>query len=148
MEVELGKETPGRLSVKFGKGGLVDIEFLAQALQLAHGHRHPDVRRARTSFALAGLARVGALSPDHAGRLVEHYRFLRRVSTSLRLLGARPADVLELAGPIPRRVATALDYRSRDEFLGDYRRRTSEVRAIYTSIFGTVSPRPAKSRSR
>ncbi len=66
MEVELGKETPGRLCVKFGKGGLVDIEFLAQALQLVHGHRHPDVRRARTSFALAGLARVGALPPDHA----------------------------------------------------------------------------------
>ncbi len=148
MEVELGKETPGRLSVKFGKGGLVDVEFLAQALQLVHGHHHPDVRRTRTSFALARLARAGAITADHACRLIEHYRFLRRVSTSLRLLGARPADVLELAGPMPRRVATALAYGSRDDFLGDYRRRTSEVRAIYTSVFGTPSPRPVKPRSR
>jgi [glutamine synthetase] adenylyltransferase / [glutamine synthetase]-adenylyl-L-tyrosine phosphorylase len=148
MEVELGKETPGRFSVKFGKGGLVDVEFLAQALQLVHGHRHPDVRRARTSSALAGSARIGALPADQVRRLIEHYRFLRRVSTALRLLGARPADVLELAGPMPRRVATALAYRSRDEFLGDYRRRTSEVRAIYTTVFGTLSPRPAKLRSR
>jgi glutamate-ammonia-ligase adenylyltransferase len=147
MELELGKETPGRLSVKFGKGGLVDVEFLVQALQLVHGHRHPDVRRACTASALAGLARVGALRPDQAGRLVEHYRFLRRVSTALRLLAARPADVLELAGPMPRRVATALAYRSRDDFLGDYRRRTGEVRAIYTSVFGTPSPRPQKTRS-
>ena len=96
------------------------------------------------SFALAGLARVGALPPDDTRRLIEHYRFLRRVSTSLRLLGARPADVLELAGPIPRRVATALDYRSRDGFLADYRRRTSEVRAMYTSICGASSPRPGE----
>jgi len=146
MEAELGKETPGHLSVKFGRGGLVDVEFLAQALQLVEGHRHPGVRRARTSAALAGLARVGALPADQVARLIDHYRFLRRVSTALRLLGARPADVLELAGPMPRRVATALAYRSRDDFLADYRRRTSEVRAIYNAVFGTPSPRPAKAR--
>src|SRR5207245_10297628 len=44
MELELGKETPGRLHVKFGKGGLVDVEFLVQALQLKHGAEHPEVR--------------------------------------------------------------------------------------------------------
>jgi glutamate-ammonia-ligase adenylyltransferase len=146
MERELGKETPGRLSVKLGRGGLVDVEFLAQALQLVHGHCWPDVRRARTSAALAGLARVGALSGEHAARLTEHYRFLRRVSTALRLLGARPADVLQLAGPMPTRVGTALGYRSRDEFLSDYRRRTDEVRAIYTTVFGAPSRRPSTPR--
>ena len=49
MEVELGKETPGRWHVKFGRGGLVDVEFLAQALQLVHGAEHPDVRRTSTT---------------------------------------------------------------------------------------------------
>jgi glutamate-ammonia-ligase adenylyltransferase len=147
MEIELGKETPGRLSIKYGKGGLVDVEFLTQALQLVHGHRHPDVRRARTSAALAGLVRIGALPGEQATRLIEHYRLLRRVSTALRLLGARPPDVLELAGPMPRRVATALAFPSRDDFLGDYRRRTSEIRAIYSSVFGTSSPRPPKPRA-
>ena len=34
MELELGKETRGRFHVKYGRGGLVDVEFLAQALQL------------------------------------------------------------------------------------------------------------------
>ena len=48
MEVELGKETPGRWHVKLGRGGLVDVEFLAQALQLVHGAEHPDVRRTST----------------------------------------------------------------------------------------------------
>ena len=146
MEVELGKETPGRFSVKFGRGGLIDVEFLAQALQLVHGHRHAEVRRARTTAALAALARVGALAPEQATRLGDNYRFLRRVSTALRLLGARPADALELAGPLPRRVATALGYPSRDAFLADYRQRTAEVRAIYTAVLGTPSRRPAASR--
>jgi glutamate-ammonia-ligase adenylyltransferase len=146
MEGELGKETPGRFSVKFGRGGLIDVEFLAQALQLVHGHRHPEVRRARTTAALAGLARVGIVPAEQVARLAEQYRFLRRVSTALRLLGARPADALELAGPMPSRVATALGYPSRESLLADYRQRTAEVRAIYTGVLGAPSRRPAAPR--
>ncbi|MBI4256006.1 MAG: hypothetical protein HY616_13125 [Candidatus Rokubacteria bacterium] len=131
MEVELGKETRGRLSVKYGRGGLVDVEFLAQALQLVHGQRSADPRRAATAAALAGLARAGALAPALAARLADHYRFLRRVSAALRLLGARPADTLELAGPMPLRVATALGFASRGAFLDAYRERTADVRATY-----------------
>ena len=134
MEVELGKETPGRWHVKLGRGGLVDVEFLAQALQLVHGAGHPDVRRVSTTAALAGLARAGALDVAVASRLAEHYRFLRRVSTALRLLGARPTDTLELAGPMPARVASALGLGSREAFLTAYRQRTDAVREIYDTM--------------
>jgi glutamate-ammonia-ligase adenylyltransferase len=134
MEVELGKETRGRWHVKFGRGGLVDVEFLAQALQLVHGAAHPEVRRTSTAGALAGLARAGALPADTSGALADDYRFLRRVSTALRLLGARPADTLDLAGPMPVRVASALGLAGgRDAFLAAYRERTSSVRATYTA---------------
>jgi glutamate-ammonia-ligase adenylyltransferase len=146
MEVELGKETPGRFSVKFGRGGLIDVEFLAQALQLVHGHRDAGVRRASTVAALTALARAGALPAEQARHLADHYRFLRRVSAALRLLGARPADALDLAGPLPSRVATALGYPARDSFLDDYRRRTAEVRATYTAVLGAPSRRPAAPR--
>ncbi len=136
MEVELGKETPGRRHVKLGRGGLVDVEFLAQALQLVHGARRPDVRRPSTTSALRALGRDGALAPDTAAALIEHYRFLRRVSAALRLLGARPTDTLELAGPMPARVASALGLGSRDAFLTAYRERTEAVRAAYREVFG------------
>jgi [glutamine synthetase] adenylyltransferase / [glutamine synthetase]-adenylyl-L-tyrosine phosphorylase len=135
MELELGKETPGRWHVKLGRGGLVDVEFLTQALQLVHGAAHPDVRRTSTPAALAGLARVGALTEATAGALTADYRFLRRVSTALRLLGARPTDTLELAGPMPARVAAALGFPSRDAFLTTYRERTTAVRAAYDRVF-------------
>jgi [glutamine synthetase] adenylyltransferase / [glutamine synthetase]-adenylyl-L-tyrosine phosphorylase len=141
MELELGKETPGRLHVKLGRGGLVDVEFLTQALQLVHGAAHPDVRRSSTTAALAGLARIGALTPATAATLRDDYRFLRRVSTALRLLGARPTDTLELAGPMPARVASALDLPSRDAFLKTYRDRTAAVRATYEEIFGSDDKR-------
>jgi glutamate-ammonia-ligase adenylyltransferase len=131
MELELGKETPGRWHVKFGRGGLVDVEFLAQALQLVHGAAHPEVRRTSTTAALRGLARAGALPAATAAELAEHYRFLRRVSTALRLLGARPTDTLELAGPMPARVAGALGLPSREAFLTTYREQTTAVRAAF-----------------
>jgi glutamate-ammonia-ligase adenylyltransferase len=134
MERELGKETPGRWHVKFGRGGLVDVEFLVQALQLVHGPAHPQVRCANTAGGLAALARAGALAADRAAALADHYRFLRRVSAALRLLSARPPDTLEVAGPMPQRVASALGYPSRDAFLEEYRTRTAAVRAAWTEV--------------
>ena len=136
MERELGRETRGRLHVKYGRGGLVDVEFLAQALQLVHGRDKPDVRRFTTTAALRGLARAGALDQAAAAGLVERYRLLRRVSASLRLLGARPSDTIELAGPMPARVATALGYGSRQAFLDAYRETTTAVRAAYDHAIG------------
>jgi len=134
MEKELGKETPGLFHVKFGRGGLVDVEFITQAIQLASGARHPAIRRPNTLQAIRAMGEFGLLSGEDAATLAEQYRFLRRVSGGLRLFGARPADALELAGPIPGRLARSLDYPSRREFLDDYRRRTAWVRALYDRV--------------
>jgi glutamate-ammonia-ligase adenylyltransferase len=117
--------------VKFGRGGLVDVEFFVQRLQLRHGTAHPAVRVPATVAALRALARVGAVSGGTAEALAAHYRFLRRVSAALRLLSARPSDTIDLAGPIPARLATALDYPSREAFLDEYRTRTEAVRGLY-----------------
>jgi hypothetical protein len=53
-----------------------------------------------------------------------------------RLLGARPADVIDVAGPMPVRVATALGYQTRKDFLDDYRRRADAVRALSREVLG------------
>jgi glutamate-ammonia-ligase adenylyltransferase len=134
MEKELGKETPGRLHVKFGRGGLVDVEFITQAIQMTHGRRHPAIRSPHTVTALSEIGRAGLLPGDEAEALAGHYRFLRRVSADLRLFGARPADTLEPAGPIPARLAKSLGFPSRKEFLEEYKRRTASVRALYDRV--------------
>jgi glutamate-ammonia-ligase adenylyltransferase len=131
MELELGKETPGRRHVKFGRGGLVDVEFLVQTLQLVHGMRQPGVRAPGTLAALRGLGGAGAIDAATADALAGHYRFLRRVSAALRLLSARPSDTIDLAGPLPTRVASMLGHASRAAFLDEYRTRTEAVRGLY-----------------
>ncbi|OLD77855.1 MAG: hypothetical protein AUG87_03090 [Candidatus Rokubacteria bacterium 13_1_20CM_4_70_14] len=131
MEVELGRETRGRSNVKYGRGGLVDVEFLTQALQLVHGGDRVEARAPATAAALRGLARAGALPPARAAELADHHRFLRRVWAALRLLGARPSDTLELAGPMPARVASALGFPSRQAFLDAYGACREAVRAAY-----------------
>jgi glutamate-ammonia-ligase adenylyltransferase len=134
MERELGKETPGRFHVKFGRGGLVDVEFITQAVQMRHGARHPGLRRANTLHAIRAIAAAGLLPAEDCATLAEQYRVLRRVSLGLRLFGTRPSDTLELAGPNPARLAKTLDYPSRKEFIEDYRRRTAWVRALYDRV--------------
>jgi glutamine synthetase adenylyltransferase len=74
------------------------------------------------------------LPADEAAQLADNYRFLRRVSADLRLFGARPSDSIELAGPMPARLAKSLEYPSRKDFLDDYRRRTAWVRELYNRV--------------
>jgi [glutamine synthetase] adenylyltransferase / [glutamine synthetase]-adenylyl-L-tyrosine phosphorylase len=136
MEFELGKETPGRFHVKYGRGGLVDVEFLVQALQLVHGAAHPAVRRPNILHGLAALARRRLLPAGDADALAEHYRALRGISLGLRLFGSRPTDALDIAGPMPARLARSLGYADREAFLTDYRRRTDAVRGIYERVLG------------
>ncbi len=134
MEKELGKESPGRFHVKFGRGGLVDVEFITQAQQMLHGRQHPAIRRPNTIQAVRAIKAAGLLSPEDCDGLEDNYRFLRRVSAGLRLFGARPSDTLEPAGPIPGRLAKSLEYPSRTKFLEVYRSRTAWVRALYDRV--------------
>jgi len=91
--------------VKSGVGGIRDVEFLVQGLQLVHAHEHPDLLHANTLAALGGLGQRGIL-PDEAVRgLKEDYIFLRRVEHCLQILEDRqihtlprnPADLTALA---------------------------------------------------
>ena len=65
---------PNRYDVKLGKGGLLDVEFAVQLLQLEHG-RDPRVRTPETAVALEALAAAGYLAPKHADALREGTAF-------------------------------------------------------------------------
>jgi len=84
--------TPG--SLKTGRGGIQDAEFLAQALLLRHGHAHPAVREANTVSALGALRAEGLLSPEEQEGLVTACLFLRTVEMRLRLAGNASGSVL------------------------------------------------------
>lgn len=69
--------------IKTGAGGIRDIEFLVQHLQLAHGGRLPELRQRATLPALAALADRGILPPPLAAELERHLIFLRTVEHRL-----------------------------------------------------------------
>ena len=89
MEKELGRETAHRFNIKSGRGGLLDVEFLVQYLQLREGPARPSLRVRATSQALAALRDEGILAPDLAASLADSYAFLRRLENRLRIVNDR-----------------------------------------------------------
>ena len=94
MEQELARERPGRYDLKFGRGGLLDIEFSVQLLQLRFG-QSAAVRSSDTREALEGLRQIGALNEDKYRKLHDGYHFLRRVEQRLRIVHGDGAHLIE-----------------------------------------------------
>lgn len=98
MERELGSAT----DLKVGQGGIIDAEFAAQYLQLAHGHAHPTLRVPTTQGALRAAAALGLADPHDLAVLDEGYVFWRLIEHRLRVVHDRavhhlPTDPDELA---------------------------------------------------
>ena len=72
-------------SIKRFRGGMIDIEFIAQYLQLRHAGRHPDVLSTNTTDALERLAGAGCLEPSVADELIEAMTLWRRLQGIVRL---------------------------------------------------------------
>ncbi|MDE0058585.1 MAG: bifunctional [glutamine synthetase] adenylyltransferase/[glutamine synthetase]-adenylyl-L-tyrosine phosphorylase, partial [Defluviicoccus sp.] len=72
-------------SIKRFRGGMIDIEFIAQYLQLRHAHLHPEVLSTDTTEALERLAEAGCLDPSVAGELIEAMTLWRRLQGIVRL---------------------------------------------------------------
>jgi len=85
--------TPGRVNAKFSRGGLVDVEYTVQLLQLAHGGRLPAVRRANTQQALTALHETGVLNAADHATLSEGHLFLRHLIDALRMVRGNARDL-------------------------------------------------------
>ena len=83
----------GRFNLKYSPGGLVDIEYLVQGLQISHGREHPEVRQTNTREAMAALAQAGILTEDDYTRLRKAHTFLRWLIDSLRVVRGNARDV-------------------------------------------------------
>ena len=131
LRIEKERTPPGKdaLAIKTGVGGLMDAEFIAQALCLQHGWQEPNTLRALERARAAGL-------PPDADRLISHYRSLRRVEGILRRWSYEGETVLP-DDPAPYyRVSVRCGFDSPAAFgqaIADWRR---EIRAAYLSIFG------------
>ena len=149
IQTELAGESRDRYHPKLGFGGLVDVEFLAQWLQMEQLHMgegaHADTG---TLAAVAGLAQSGRIARADADALAEGWAFLRAIEQTLKLLEEAQEPVLRCGTRTAEQVARRLGIRERDGhdparvLDAQYRRVTEEVRAIFERLIAPV-PAPA-----
>jgi len=85
---------PGSTHVKYGHGGLIDIEYTVQYLQLMHGHSHPSIRTPNTLHALQELCAASLISQRERDSLSDHYLFLRQLIDALRIVRGHAQDLV------------------------------------------------------
>jgi glutamate-ammonia-ligase adenylyltransferase len=129
------EETAGEGNLKRGIGGITDIEFLVQMLQLRHGMEHPEIVTPHLLEALDRLANTGLLPREDALALGANYRFLRRLESRIRLVNpvARsrlPQDPTDLA-----RIAHLMGFGGAQELIEAYREVTADTRKRFRRYF-------------
>jgi glutamate-ammonia-ligase adenylyltransferase len=125
-------------NVKLGEGGIREIEFLAQTLQLVWGGRDPGLRVPTTLGALRLLSRAGHVPRRAASELASAYRYLRRVEHRLQMVADRQVHELPQRPAELARFATFMGYPDAAAFATELLRHLGQVRARYAEVFELV----------
>jgi glutamate-ammonia-ligase adenylyltransferase len=123
---------------KLGRGGLADIEWTIQLLQLDHGHDVPGLRTTRTLDALTAAADAGLVTNGQAETLAAAWRLATRVRNAIVLVRDKPADELPALGTELIAVGRVLGYRSDadpGQLVDDYRRAARRARKVVEQVF-------------
>jgi [glutamine synthetase] adenylyltransferase / [glutamine synthetase]-adenylyl-L-tyrosine phosphorylase len=121
--------------VKLGSGGLRDVEFAVQLLQLVHGRADESLRSSSTLVALAALAAGGYVGRDDAAQLAAAYRFMRTVEHRLQLQQMRRTHLLPSTEDGVRWLSRAMGFRDATEWRREYDGHVREVRRLHEKLF-------------
>jgi len=124
-----------RLHLKLGPGGLADVEWTTQLLQLRVGREQPAVRVPGTLPALAALAEAGALDRREAEWLADAYRLCLRTRNVAYLVAGRRVESLPTDPGALERLARAMGEPGRQRLLESYRRVTRRARRVVMARF-------------
>jgi glutamate-ammonia-ligase adenylyltransferase len=129
--------------LKRGPGGIVDIEFLTQMLQLRHARKHPRLRTPNTLAALAELRAAELLAAEDCRFFETTYRWLRTVEGRLQLMNSTARDTLPRDATELNKLAHLLQYPSSDALLADYETATQKIRRLFDQLFEAAQTRRA-----
>jgi [glutamine synthetase] adenylyltransferase / [glutamine synthetase]-adenylyl-L-tyrosine phosphorylase len=141
VEAKEEVRSAGARQLKLGPGGIRDIEFAVQLLQLVHGRAEPSLRVAGTVPALRALADGGYVADDDAEVFTDAYRFLRTIEHRLQLAEERRTHTLPEEPERLDRLARGLgmrphgDRQPRDDMLDRLRAVQGDVRELYAKLF-------------
>lgn len=124
-----------QLHYKAGPGGLLDIEFLVQIMQLRYCYHHPQLRCPNTRYLLETLDSLGLISKDLCRTLLLFYNYLRNMERCLRRSKNAAVDVLEKDSHV---LAKWLGFKSSDDFWTYYLQGLTHTRATLEKLIETL----------
>ncbi len=135
LEASAVRRDEERRELKVGWGGIRDVEYLVQFMQLLHGQVYRSIRGGNVFEALRRLGRVGALTATESAFLLEGYRFLRRVEHHLMLRHRRQSFTLPEVEAEQSALARAVGQSEWGRFLTELDRRRGGIRKILERLF-------------
>jgi len=141
VEAEVARKGLTGRELKRGPGGIRDIEFTVQLLQLVHGHLDPELRGPTTLSTLAEMAEAGYVDDDDAGRLSDAYRLLRTVEHRLQLVDEQQVHTLPDDPFALDRLARVMGLRdtlegtAAEQLDKDLRQTQATVRSIHERVY-------------
>jgi glutamate-ammonia-ligase adenylyltransferase len=140
IETEVVKAGELERNVKLGRGGIREIEFVVQSLQLLHAGRQPFLQGPQTLPALEKLVQYELLPPDSAGSLREAYVFLRNVEHRLQMEDNRQTHSIPVDRTALKRLARLMGLADEAAFEAARRKHTATVRRIFESVLKKEIP--------
>jgi glutamate-ammonia-ligase adenylyltransferase len=123
------------MHVKQGRGGLADVEWVAQLLQLRHAAEIAELRTTSTLQALDAATSAGLLDPGDAEMLEASWLLATRVRNAIALTSGRASDSIPTSGPSLSAAAHLLGFRPPADLIEAYRRTTRRARGVVERVF-------------
>ena len=143
MEQKIARAGESEVNVKEGLGGIRDVEFTVQLMQLIAGGAKPHLRGGNTVNALDTLADEGLLTAGERDTLRDSYLFLRTVEHRLQIRDELPVRCLPRELGELRKFGRRLGYADGEAFWADYRRHTERVNRLFQRLFYGEGTGPA-----
>ncbi len=137
IDAKIARDDQTLTNLKLGTGGIREIEFFIQALQLINGGRNKNIRSRNSLTALKELADEGLVQSDEYKILSESYRFLRLVEHRLQIFQERQTHTIPGDPDQLEKLARRVGYRKNplENFLKDHKFHTGNVKKIYSRLF-------------
>jgi len=137
MKLTIEKEANNINDIKRSKGGIRDVEFLTQALQLLNIKKHPDLLTGNTLKALKILKQKGLLSKEEARKLESDYIHLRKIEHYLQLENDTQTHTVPSSKEARLKLSGYFNFNSESEFLNHLANIRKEISDIFNRVTGT-----------
>ena len=136
LKANIEKSVSGETDIKLLPGGIRDIEFSVQALQLINGGKNPDIRTGNTLKAIKLLQQCNLLSDNESKSFTEAYIFYRKVEHYLQLMNNAQTHTVPDSGELLYKSASYFGFNTTEKFHAAVEDRRKKISEIYNSIVG------------